>query len=71
VRLLEPHQLARLLSPVAQAADAGPHVLVGRAQQLEDMQQLLPLAVAGEQRLLAHLQGGVATARQGSVAGYS
>jgi hypothetical protein len=41
--------------PVAQAADARPHGLVGRAQKLEYVQQLLPLAVAGEQRLLAHL----------------
>jgi hypothetical protein len=50
-----PNLTARAPAPVAQAADARPHVLVGRAEQLEDVQQLLPLAVAGEQRLLADL----------------
>mmetsp|Transcript_36645 Transcript_36645/g.90485 ORF Transcript_36645/g.90485 Transcript_36645/m.90485 type:complete len:280 (+) Transcript_36645:895-1734(+) len=43
----------RELVPVAQARHARPQLLVGRAQQLEDVQQLLQLAVAGEQRLLA------------------
>ena len=38
--------------PVAQARDAGPERLVGRAEQLEDVQQLLPLRVAREERLL-------------------
>ncbi len=38
------------LVPVAQLGDAGPLVLAGRAQQLEDVQQLLQLAVAGEER---------------------
>jgi hypothetical protein len=41
-----------LHSPVPQPADAWPHVLVGRAQQLEDVQQLLPLRVSWEQGLL-------------------
>jgi len=37
------------LVPVAQLGDAGPLVLAGCAQQLEDVQQLLQLAVAGEE----------------------
>jgi hypothetical protein len=40
------------LVPVAQLGHAGPHILAGRAQQLEDVQQLLQLAVAGEDGLL-------------------
>lgn len=40
------------LVPVPQLAHAWPHLLVGRPQQLEHMQQLLQFAVAGEQGLL-------------------
>jgi hypothetical protein len=39
-------------SPVPQLADAGPDLLTGGAQQLEDVQQLLQLRVAREERLL-------------------
>lgn len=42
----------RELVPVAQLGHARPHVLAGSAQQLEDVQQLLQLAVAGEDGLL-------------------
>lgn len=42
----------RELVPVAELRDARPHVIRGRAQQLEDVEQLLQLAVAREQRLL-------------------
>ena len=42
----------RELVPVAELRDAWPHVIRGRAQQLEDVEQLLQLAVAREQRLL-------------------
>lgn len=42
----------RELVPVAQPGHAGPHLLAGRAQQLEDVQQLLQLAVSGEDGLL-------------------
>jgi hypothetical protein len=44
---------ARELVPVAQLGDARPRGLVGRAEQLEDVQQLLQLRVPREQRLLA------------------
>lgn len=40
------------LVPVAQLAHASPLVLLGRAQQLEDVQQLPQLAVPREQRHL-------------------
>jgi len=44
------------LVPVSQLAQARPHLLVGGAQQLEDVQQLLDLAVAWEQSSLhAHV----------------
>src|SRR6478735_1547517 len=42
----------RKLVPVAQLADARPSGLVGSAQHLEDVQQLLQLAVTWEHRLL-------------------
>ena len=47
----------RELVPVAQARDARPDALAGRAEQLEDVQQLLQLGVAREQRLLARELG--------------
>jgi hypothetical protein len=40
------------LVPVAQSRDARPDVLPGRAEQLEDVEELLELGVAGEERLL-------------------
>ena len=42
----------RELVPVAQLGHSLPHILAGGAQQLEDVQQLLQLAVAGEDGLL-------------------
>ena len=40
------------LVPVPELAHAWPHLLIGRPQQLEHMQQLLQFTVAGEQGLL-------------------
>ena len=45
------------LVPVTKAGDAGPDILRGRAEQLEDVQELLQLGVAGEQRLLPRQLG--------------
>ena len=49
------------LVPVPQPRNPGPHILAGRSEELEDVEELLELGVAREERLLARELGEDAT----------